>query len=134
MTHLGSSTLSTCARGVAMMAVCTLMTSPPLAQNGNTFEVIHAFDGGTDGQRPQAALIQATDGNFYGTTARGGLYGWGSIYRLTPDGTETVLHSFNLMLDGSRPSPLIEEADGTFYGTTPEAATLSGPFGFIFRM
>lgn len=120
----------------ALLVACLLVTvaSSTPHRSQTEFAIVHAFDRGTDGAGPQAPLIQARDGSFYGTTGRGGVYGWGSIYRVTPDGTETVLHSFDLMSDGSRPSPLIEGTDGTFYGTTPEASTLSGPFGFIFQM
>jgi uncharacterized repeat protein (TIGR03803 family) len=57
-------------------------------------------------------------GNFYGTTALGGLYGDGSIFRLTPDGTETVLHSFRVNVDGRSPSALMQATDGSFYGTS----------------
>jgi hypothetical protein len=57
--------------------MCAL-TGPAPRADGD-FEIVHAFDHGTDGNRPQTAVIQAVDGNFYGTTALGGLYGDGSI-------------------------------------------------------
>jgi uncharacterized repeat protein (TIGR03803 family) len=74
------------------------------------------------------------DGNFYGTTDRGGAYGYGTIYRLTPDGEEIVLHDFNVRVDGDYPSALIEGADGNFYGTAQQNVAGPGPFGFLFRM
>ena len=47
-----------------------------------------------DGVLPLAALVQGRDGNFYGTTSNGGTYDLGTVFKVTPDGTETVLYSF----------------------------------------
>jgi uncharacterized repeat protein (TIGR03803 family) len=87
-----------------------------------------------DGAQPLGSLIQAGDGNFYGTTGAGGLYNCqsqqnfcGTVYRLTPDGVETVLHSFGgTVSDGWKPvGSLVQASDGNFYGTT----TSGGTFG-----
>jgi uncharacterized repeat protein (TIGR03803 family) len=86
---------------------------------------LHAFGGGHDGAQPAATLVQAADGRFYGTTAAGGGDGRGSVFRLTQDGTMTVLHSF-AGRDGERPTAaLIEGPSGELYGTTE----LGGDFG-----
>src|ERR1043166_3024634 len=71
-------------------------------------------------KNPQGGLLQAADGNFYGTTAFGGTNAEnGTIFRLTAGGLPTVLFSFN-GTNGSHPlASLIEGADGNFYGTTP---------------
>ena len=70
-----------------------------------------------DGQRPHAGLVQATDGNFYGTTSQGG-NGYGTIFKITPQGTLATLHSFNFT-DGDSPNgSLLQGTDGNFYGTT----------------
>ena len=84
--------------------------------------------GSTDGVDPEAGLIQASDGNFYGTTSYGGLYGVGTVFKITPAGSETVIYSFTGAYanggisgspDGAIPgSGLIQAADGNFYGTT----------------
>src|SRR6266852_5564917 len=117
-----------------VVAITTTVLAAPVLQTQDAFTVVHAFDRGIDGDRPKTSLIQATDGNFYGTTAAGGVYGDGSIYRITPDGTETVLHSFNVRTDGAYPSALIQGTDGHFYGTAVQTIAGRTPFGFIFRM
>jgi uncharacterized repeat protein (TIGR03803 family) len=66
-----------------------------------------------DGNAPSTALVQATDGNFYGTTDRGGTYNRGTIFRITPDGAETVLHSFS---SGGAVGTLIQATNGSLYG------------------
>jgi uncharacterized repeat protein (TIGR03803 family) len=77
---------------------------------------LHSFDG-TDGTSPNA-LIQATNGNFYGTTDSGGANGRGTVFEITPSGALTTLVSFNLT-DGANPEAgLIQATDGNFYGTT----------------
>ena len=98
-----------------------------------TVTVLHVFAGGTDGAQPAAALIQATDGNFYGTTESGGASGKGTVFRMTPSGTVTVLHAFSGGADGSLPvAPLIQATDGNFYGTA-SAGGASGN-GTVFKM
>jgi uncharacterized repeat protein (TIGR03803 family) len=73
----------------------------------------------TDGGYP-TGLIQAADGNFYGTT--GGVFTWGTVFQLTPQGSLTTLYSFcsqSNCTDGAYPhAPLIQAVDGNFYGTT----------------
>ena len=87
---------------------------------GGALTILHSFAGGTDGASPYAALLQAADGNFYGTTLRGGHSDFGTIFRMTPAGSVTILHQFAGGQDGAHPySPLIQTPGGTFYGTTP---------------
>ena len=91
----------------------------------------------TDGYGPQSGLVQAADGNFYGTTHWGGTatIGNGTIFRITPSGALTTLHKFvGYPNDGANPiGGLIQATDGNFYGTTPSAgAHFLG--GTIFRM
>jgi uncharacterized protein (TIGR03437 family) len=81
---------------------------------------LHSFSG-TDGTFPSAALIQASDGNFYGTTTRGGAKGGGTVFKITPGGTLTTLFSFSSSLTGGATSPrgaLVQARDGNLYGTT----------------
>jgi uncharacterized repeat protein (TIGR03803 family)/YD repeat-containing protein len=91
---------------------------------------LHTFNG-SDGANPFAGLLQASDGNFYGTNYRGGTTDQGNIFRVTPDGTLTALHSFN-GTDGFKPNELIQANDGNFYGTTKEGGAYGS--GTIFRI
>ena len=74
----------------------------------------------TDGSQPEAALIQATDGNLYGTTWAGGRVGAGTVFRITLAGALTTLYSFNDNYGAAPEAPLIQATDGNFYGTTGE--------------
>ena len=71
---------------------------------------------------PYAALVQATNGDFYGTTVDGGANGeGGTIFKITPSGTLTTLYSFcsqSGCTDGVQPAGLVQGANGDFYGTT----------------
>jgi uncharacterized repeat protein (TIGR03803 family) len=81
------------------------------------FATLVNFDG-PDGANPYAGLVQASDGNFYGTTGYGGANGEGTVFKITPAGTLTTLHSFDGS-DGANPyAALVQASDGNFYGTT----------------
>ena len=80
--------------------------------------VLHSFTGGADGSGGGYALIQASDGNFYGV-AGGGTSGAGVIFKITPGGTYTVIHNLNGTTDGTFPnSSLVQARDGNLYGVT----------------
>ncbi|HTA24531.1 MAG TPA: choice-of-anchor tandem repeat GloVer-containing protein [Terriglobales bacterium] len=103
-----------------------------------------------DGEYPQARLVQGIDGNFYGTTywaganANNSLYddGGGTVFKITPTGTLTTLHSFCSQLnctDGnSSLGGLIQGNDGNFYGTTsaggPPSIWCAGACGTVFKI
>lgn len=91
----------------------------------------------TDGRSPLASLIQATDGNLYGTTYNGGANsnpnclgnsGCGTIFKITTAGTLTTLYSFcglENCADGNQPQGgLVQATNGTFYGTTSSGGTV----------
>jgi uncharacterized repeat protein (TIGR03803 family) len=84
-----------------------------------------------DGYRP-VAVLQATDGNLYGTTAFGGLNRLGTIFQITPEGSLTTLHSF-AGADGSLPTSLMQATDGNLYGTT-QAGGIAKNSGSVFRL
>jgi uncharacterized repeat protein (TIGR03803 family) len=99
-----------------------------------TETVLYSFAGGSDGEHPYASVIQASDGNFYGTTYQGGAGGLGTVFRLTPSGTETVLYSFSGgSSDGANPEAgVIQGSDGNFYGSTLQGG--AGGFGTVFKL
>jgi uncharacterized repeat protein (TIGR03803 family) len=109
-----------CASG-PQIAAQTSAIKPP----ATPFTSLFSFDG-TDGEAPQAALIQGTDGNYYGTTIEGGVncptFGCGTIFKITPSGTLTSLHSLD-GTDGSEPKALVQGTNGNFYGTTSFGGT-----------
>jgi uncharacterized repeat protein (TIGR03803 family) len=88
---------------------------------GGNLTILHTFNG-QDGNYPSGQLLQATDGNFYGTTSEGGAYSEGTVFKMTPSGTLTSLYSFCPQYncpDGANPlSGVMQATDGTLYGTT----------------
>jgi len=90
--------------------------------------IVKSFNGGTEGATPSTALIQARDGNFYGTTGTGGI-GYGTLFRLTPTGVLTTLHNFTGGVDGANPAaPLLESGGGVLLGTTMNGGGRGGVF------
>jgi len=75
-----------------------------------------------DGQAPVAGLVQATDGNFYGTTSLGGNQNAGTVFKITPQGELTTVYRFCSQpncADSAAPlAPLVQGVDGNLYGTT----------------
>jgi uncharacterized protein (TIGR03437 family) len=83
----------------------------------------------TDGQYPQAGLVEGSDGNFYGTTQDGGTHSSGTIFKITPAGAYTSLYSLGSGADGEQPqSALIQSVDGSLYGST------NGGCGTVFKI
>jgi uncharacterized repeat protein (TIGR03803 family) len=78
---------------------------------------LHTFTGGSDGNLPWSGVIIDAEGNVYGTTEFGGASNLGTVFKINPAGTETVLISFN-GTDGSRPyGQLIRDNEGNFFST-----------------
>ena len=101
---------------------------------------LHVFCSGNlpcgDGSNPDNPLVQATDGNLYGTTDNGGPSnacsgGCGTVFKMTPSGTLTTLHTFS-GADGSGPGGLMQATDGNFYGVAFGGGT--NDVGTIFKM
>ncbi len=80
--------------------------------------VLHAFANvPTDGQNPYSGLIADSSGNLYGTTETGGTAFEGTVFELSPNGEETILHSFGVQPDASIPmSDLVRDTFGNLYG------------------
>jgi uncharacterized repeat protein (TIGR03803 family) len=102
--------------------------------SGGTLSNLYFFTNGIDGANPQASLVQASDGYFYGTTFYGGTAGDGAIFKITPGGSLTPLYSFTNGAEGAFPTAaLVQGKDGNFYGTTYEGG---GPAdsGVVFQI
>ena len=101
---------------------------------GGTFGALHSFTGVADGSFPYAELMQGVDGSFYGTTLEGGISnGWGTVFKITPDGSVSNLYSFTGGADGGSPeATLVQGVDGSLYGTTSEGGTSSS--GTVFKI
>lgn len=103
-------------------------------------EFTNTTGGSFRGHSPDAGLVLATDGNFYGTTYSGGTYDRGTVFRMTPAGVLTTLVDFTnygLSNKGSRPQGgLVQGPDGSLYGVTNQGGTAgqtAGP-GTVFKM
>ncbi len=110
----------------------TILCSAPL--QAATYEVLQEFR--VPGAQPMSALVQAGDGDFYGTTVAGGASGRGTVFRLTAGGGQIQLVSFagnsGAFRGGAPVAGLTPGPDGALYGTTTEGG--SSGFGTIFRI
>lgn len=113
---------------------------------GGTLTTLHTFCPAfvcSDGAQPNTPLIEAGEGEFYGTTLVGGSAtcrltaapGCGTIFKISPAGALTTLYSFNYT-DGAEPTGLVQAASGNFYGTTyaGTATCLTNGCGTVFEM
>lgn len=107
----------------------TPIPTPTIPAATVTVTYLHAFQTSSvaDGGQPNGPLLQASDGNFYGTTRAGGTNKCrtfenfcGTVFRITPSGDEAVLYSFGANpSDGQSPNgPLLQASNGLLYGTT----------------
>ena len=119
---------------IRMACIFVFCAGTVIALPAQTFTTLVSFDG-TNGAAPvNASLVQGTDGNYYGTTIYGGANNDGTVFKMTPGGTLTTLHSFaGYPTDGAEPyAGLVQSAGGDFYGTT----SLGGGnnYGTVFEM
>jgi len=108
--------------------------------------VLHSFASGADGHQPFTGLVMDDAGNLYGTTPQGGGgggstnrdVGCGVVFKLAPNGTETILHAFKGAADGCVPyAGLIADKRGNLYGTTAQGGRIDcgpGGCGTVFRL
>jgi uncharacterized repeat protein (TIGR03803 family) len=88
-----------------------------------TFSVLHTMNATTDGELPYAGLVQATDGNFYGVNSGGGSHGLGTIFKISPTGSYSVLYNFD-GITGSKPEvTAFQHTNGTICGDTQSGGT-----------
>jgi uncharacterized repeat protein (TIGR03803 family) len=108
-----------------------VVTQPARAQ---TFTVLYNFTASSDGGDPYASLIRDAAGNLYSTFGYGGGTSFsGGVFKVAPDGTETVLYSFNGGSDGAFPfSPVVRDKAGNLYGTTSQGGSANA--GVVFKV
>lgn len=124
------SRLGKCISGVGAAAVFALVSGASEARSG--FHVLYAFKGGSDGATPEAGLVFDRAGNLYGTTYYGGAKKQGTVFRLSPDGTETVLYAFDWNYGAYPQASLVLDKAGNLFGTTVNGG---GPgVGTIFEL
>lgn len=118
--------------GVFLLWVAAAIASP-----AQTFTTLYSFDG-THGNSPSGALVQATDGNFYGSATTGGpagecsTTGCGTLFKITPSGALTTLHNFNGRAGFYPFGALVLTSGGGFYGATAGGGD-SGVKCYIFK-
>ena len=103
-----------------------------LTPSNGAYTVLHSFNG-TDGAYPlRVSILLDSQGNLYGTTEEGGAYNKGVVFKLTPNGAYTILHSFD-GTDGNMPnSGLTMDSQGNLYGITELGGASS--FGTIYEI
>jgi len=129
---------------IPFVIVLLVLTGRGFDANAQTETNLYSFVGSpNDGRYPYAALVQGSDGNFYGTTAGGGNGpcpgGCGTVFRVSPSGAYTTLYSFvGYPTDGQSPNAgLVQGSDSNFYGTTVEGGSgncIVNGCGTIFRI
>jgi uncharacterized repeat protein (TIGR03803 family) len=99
-----------------------------------TETVLYSFTGGTDGTFPRAGLVRDKQGNLYGTTIGGGVWGSGTVFKVDTTGKEAVLYSFGYTGgDGTYPwASLVRDAKGNLYGTTFDGGAYD--YGTVFKV
>ena len=124
-------------RGAVTLAVLSvLLLIAALPAQAQTETVLYNFTGGGDGGNPQSNLTFDGAGNLYGTTNGGGLFGYGTVFELSPNGSggwnETLLYSFTGGTDGAFPSDtVILDSVGNLYGTAGGGIT---GWGVVFEL
>lgn len=136
----GSATVSKARAGapgsvlLRAIAVAALVAAP--CAHAQTYSVLYSFQcGTTDGSYPESVLTRDAAGDLYGSTSGGGSYEDGTVFELTPGGTETVLHSFaGPPTDGLGPAntSLLFDSAGNIYGVTPFGGTYN--YGMAYEL
>lgn len=113
-----------------VVCVISLHAAVAVTLSAQTFSTLVTFNG-TNGSNPVAPLVKGSDGNLYGTTSEGGAGGYGTVFKMTPDGVLTTLYSFTNGTDGENPNTMIQGADGNLYGVAGGGPNADG---VIFRV
>jgi uncharacterized repeat protein (TIGR03803 family) len=98
---------------------------------GHKETVLHSFQG-PDGSGPQSNVVRDSAGNLYATAVQGGplttycYFGCGTVIKLEPGGTETILHFFENQSDGESPAGVVIDSEGNLYGSAGGRGTVAG--------
>jgi uncharacterized repeat protein (TIGR03803 family) len=122
-----------------ILVACFALAVIPLAlldvAHAKGLATVYSFTGGkSDGQWPYAQLVADKKGNLYGTTENGGAHQFGTVFKLSPKGKETILHTFaGGSNDGAYPyAGVIMDGAGNLYGTTELGGASN--LGTVFRL
>lgn len=97
--------------------------------------VLYSFAGSPDGEAPDAGLVIDGQGNLYGTTENGGVSSLGTVFEVSPAGSETVLYRFEKVVkNGANPNGVVRDAQGNLYGTTHRGGDGSPSAGTVFKI
>jgi uncharacterized repeat protein (TIGR03803 family) len=121
--------------GAALMSVMVLCFGAATTRSARaqTLHVLYNFAGSSDGGDPFASLIRDAAGNLYSTVDYGGTSFAGAVFKVAPNGTETVLYSFSGGSDGAYPfSPVVRDGAGNLYGTTSMGGSANA--GVVFKV
>src|SRR5271156_792334 len=129
MIRAGTATL------LAVVLGCTA-AHPGRAADAASYHVLYSFQGGSDGTAPFASVINV-GGTLYGTTYSGGAGcpapGCGTVFSITPGGSESVVYAFKGGTgDGELPKAALIDVGGTLYGTTVSGGAFGG--GTVFSL
>lgn len=117
----------------ALMLAIVLGAVTTQSAPAQTLHVLYNFAGASDGGDPYASLIRDAAGNLYSTVDYGGTSFAGAVFKVAPDGSETVLYSFTGGADGAYPfSPVVRDSAGNLYGTTSMGG--SADAGVVFKV
>ena len=119
-------------RALMLPPVLLVVLAAAQSIRAQTLTTLHSFAGGSDGSYPSGALVRNSAGTLSGTTQTGG-QNWGTVFRVTASGVESVLYSFGLPPDGEEPSygALVHDKAGNVYGTTFQGGA---GFGTVFKL
>jgi len=123
------------AAGAALALVLIPVLGLRTAQSAQTLKltVLYNFSGSSDGGDPYATLIRDSAGNLYSTADYGGTAFAGVVFKVAPNGVETVLYNFSGGADGAQPfSALVRDKAGNLYGTTTMGGSANA--GVVFRV
>ena len=118
-------------RSITVLIATLFLSLAGIPAHAQTLDVLAHFD--LDAGSPRGQLMAASDGYLYGTTMFGGTYGYGSVFRVLPNGSGfQTMGSFTASTLGAHPSSELIEFGGSLYGTTGGGGRWNG--GTIFRM